>query len=293
MTYSLSRFQKETARSSYIGSLKESPARSTWLLNLLACVLAFFACVARTALGQQPAQPGGVGGQVSDPEAIQLLTNALNSMASKALLSSLLDVGIQGTTASPTGDVTGTFKAKVRGSDWSFETARGSTATSYRILNGAGTLRVNSDLKNLPPTVTQGYPLDVFPLFGRWTQFGVPGAVASVTGNVTIDNISCHQLHVKVPNPAPNSILLNHHGEMDVLVDSNTGLVTAIAFNASMDSRFNSTVRIENRFSDYQMMAGLLVPTQITHHVAGRARIVYRITTVTINNGFTDADFEN
>ena len=257
-------------------------------MTLARSLLLLVALVSAPALKSQQLQVAAV-----DSQATTLLTNSLNAMVPIAALSGIQDFKIVGTTASPTGTITGTFVAKARGTDWSLETSRGPANTSYRVLNGMGSLRVNGNIKQLSPIVTSGLPLDVFPLVGRWTAFAAAGAKAQMRGQITVDGIPCYQLHVVAPGITTGRPSLNRHGEVDVLVDAQTGLLISTAFDASTDSRFNATVRVENRVGGYQSFAGIQVPTQITHFVAGHAHIIYRITSVSINNGFSDADFTN
>ena len=251
-------------------------------------LLLFVALVSAPALNSQQLQVA-----TNDLQATTLLTSSLNAMVPSATLSGIQDFRIVGTTSSPSGTVTGTFIAKARGVDWSLETSRGPANTSYRVLNGMGSLRVNGNIKQLSPIITSGLPLDVFPLVGRWTAFAAAGAKAQMRGQVTVDGNPCYQVHVVTPNVTSGYVGLNRHNEVDILIDARTGLLVSTAFDAGTESRFNATVRIENRIAGYQSFAGIQVPTQITHFVAGHAHIIYRITSVSINNGFSDADFKN
>lgn len=229
-----------------------------------------------------------------DPKAIQLLANALNTMGG-AQKAGLADVRVEGTlrSASAPDEIIGTFVAKVRGEDWAVETTMGGRTSKYRVLNGAGTLHDGNSAKFFHPSITSGTRLDIFPLFQRWTEFDQPGSSATIVGPTTLDGATCTEIHVHSGTSKPDPARTNQHNEIDVLVDSNTGLISAIRYKAMLGMPNPHPMKVESRFARYEQLGGLLVPTRITRYLDDRPLMVFQVTSVQINNGFTDHDFRN
>ena len=227
-----------------------------------------------------------------DPVALQLLNQAFLLMGGPRK-AQVADVRVEGTLALPSAPdlAAGTFLAKARGWDISIDTVRGADRTSYRILGGRGSLRRNGDLKWLPPHNTGGTSLDSLPLFSRWTDFLSPNATITSPQLVTLDGLLCQLIHFAAQDTGRD--FMNEHGKVDVLLDSNTGLVAAIRYRVSAGPHVGDQVQIENRFANYQDFGGFLLPTRITRYIFGRPSILLRVTAVRFNNGFSDADFQN
>lgn len=228
-----------------------------------------------------------------DPQAVQLLSTALAAIGGERQ-SSLVDVRIEGTLGSPSAPdvIIGTFVAKARGADWSLETARGSTATSFRVLNGVGSIRRNGSTKPLEWPVTQGLALDIFPLFGRWTEFNDPSSMVEQEAPIVVNGVSCVTIRVRSGGSHVASSRKDSHGDVHVALDRNSGLLASVRYKAIIDGMLH-TVQIENRYQDYQILGGILVPTSITRYVGGHAVVIFRVTSLSISNGFTDTEFRN
>jgi hypothetical protein len=52
-------------------------------------------------------------------------------------------------------------------------------------------------------------------------------------------------------------------------------------------------VTIENQFEDYRLFQGLAVPTKISRTLSGHRALILRVTSVEINRGLTEGDFQN
>jgi hypothetical protein len=230
----------------------------------------------------------------SDLQAMQLLTIAFQTVGG-AQRAGLADVRLEGTLRSPDAPdvIIGTFVAKVRGEDWAVETTFGSHTSKYRVLNGAGTLDDGSSTKFFHPSITSGTRLDIFPLFQRWTEFNQPGSAASVVGPATLDGVACTHIHVHSGLTNPHPAERNQHGDVDVLVDSSTGLIAAVRYKAMLGMPNPHPMEVENRFARYERLNGLMVATRITRYLAGQPLTVFQVTAIQTNNAFTDQDFRN
>jgi hypothetical protein len=229
----------------------------------------------------------------SDPQAVQILEKALSAMEG-GKLTALVDIRLEGTMAllSSPDLAFGTFVAKVRGEDWSMETTRDATRTSYRILKGTGSMRRDESNMPLQSKSTVGLRLDILPILGRWIEFNEQGSVAQIAGTVVLDGISCYELHMRSGRSETNPLRMNSNGSVDVFVDVTTGLVIAIRYQTPVSSG-KGLILVENRYAQYQHVGGVLVPTKVTHYIGGKPLATYRITAVQTNNGFTDDDFRN
>jgi hypothetical protein len=252
-------------------------------------LISIFVLINVSLWAQQPV----VSAIQSDPQALHLLTKAFSLMGG-AQKSMLADVRVEGSLSSPMtpSEISGNFIGKIRGSDWSLETTHDTDVISYRVLNGRGSIRQKATTKPLTPAVTLGLTLDILPIFGRWTEFTEPGSVATLTGSLIIDGVNCQQIHVHSGRVAPDGRFANHHGDLDVFIDSTSGLIAAIRYKANMNDN-GKTVQIENRFGNYREIGGMFVPTQVTRYLADHPIIIFTIRTVLTNTGSKDVDFQN
>lgn len=255
-------------------------------MKSLRCFL--FALVFFPAFVSSQAQPR------RDAQAIQLLQRALAQIGGDQK-AAVRDLKIEGTIASArTPDKpTGTFVAKGRGDDFSFETTRAGVTTGYRVLMGRGSFQAAGKTTSLQPFNTSGLGLDVLPLFSRWTDF--VRAETKVDSPVPVQFRGAPHLliHVSVDPTDKSEIAANNHHEFDLILDPVTGLVAALRFKGSFGPYSGDRLEVENQFADYRTVGGFLMPTRITRLLNGHPMVVLTITSVKLNNGFADPDFGN
>jgi hypothetical protein len=227
-----------------------------------------------------------------DPVAVQLLNQAFTLMGGERF-AQIKDLRIDGTISGPDGTDVGTFLAKARGADWSLETVRGSDTTSFRVLNDKGTALINGSRKTLQSSITAGLPLDIVPLLGRWTDFRNAQSRVRVVGSELVDGAQCTQLHVLSPLSSPDLGKSNRHGEVDVFLNPISGVVSAVRYEAKLGMPSPRSVKVETRFADYKQFDGIVLPTQMARYVGGRLILFFHVKTVQLNQGFSDADFQN
>lgn len=252
----------------------------------------FFSVVAVLSL------PLGCPGQqapVRDPQAVTLLTTAYVKLGGQTS-SKLADVTLSGWLASPDSPdaSVGSFVAKARGSDFSVETTWHSGKHSkFCVLKGRGSVRTDGKMRPLPPHNTNGLTLDIFLLFGRWTDFLGSEVTVRSEGEIALDGASYQLVRVESNQPSQDPRQINDYGKSDVVIDPRTGLIASIRYAASYGIFFSSRIHVENRFDDYRVLSGMLVPRKITRYLNGQPQFVLHVESVVINAGQTDADFHN
>lgn len=249
-----------------------------------------------TSPAQQPSPTSAPQNQSPpqrDAQALQILTSALASMGD-GRQSGKIDWKIEGTLSNPDNpDVSaGTFIAKARGYDFSLDSTEGSNTTSFRILRNIGSTRTNGTTKHLPLHSTTGFAPDLLPSFHRWIEFANTDVSVRLLPNTDMDGKPCYLIEVEAPKDQDKR-KQNDLAKTDLLVDQSTGLIAAIRTSTSPTIFPSVRVTVETRYSDYQNVAGILVPMTVQKFSNGQLARVLHITSVTFNNGLTNSDFRN
>src|SRR5207249_10421176 len=230
-----------------------------------------------------------------DVEAVALLTTAYEKLGG-ATKSQLADVTLSGSFASPDSPNTsaGSFVAKARGTDFSMDVSwRSGNRSRFCVLTGKGSVRTDGKTQHLPPHMTYGLRLDLFPLFGRWTDFVSPDVTVRSEQEIALNGSLYRLVRVENSQPPEHPWLSNDYGKNDVVIDPNSGLVVSIRYTAPASKFFSIRVQVENRYEDYRLLSGLFVPTKITRYTNGQAEIVLHVDSVVANSRLLDADFQN
>ena len=229
-----------------------------------------------------------------DAAAIQILQDSFAQLGG-GQKAAIRDFRIEGTVASAAAPdkPTGTFVAKSRGDDFSFELTRNGETTSYKVLKGRGSFRAQGKTTALQPFNTSGLGLDVFPILSRWTEF--LRQETKVDAPVTVQYAgSPHVLiHIASEPREKDESTANNHSEFDLIVDPATRLLAAIRFKGSFGPYSGDRLEVENQFSNYRTVSGLPMPTRITRVLNGQPMLVLSVTSVRFNSGLADSDFVN
>ena len=261
----------------------KQPNRSTFYIFGIAAIIVLFTVVS-PSLAQGPERSA---------EALAMLNRAFTFLGGRNLAPNQ-EFLITGTITSlrAANPANGTFTAKVRGDDFSFETSLGVHQSSYRVLGGVGTVVVNGEKHFLAPHNTNGLRLDVLPLISRWTEFFRPDASVAPPTVVEREGKSLYLLRVELPDQLPDEVR-NDHGKIEIFVDPLTGMVVGQKYLASQTDFATDRTPIEHRFDDYQRFGDFLLPTHIVRYRHGQPAVELRITQVEFPSGLSDADFRN
>lgn len=253
-------------------------------LSFLTALLTFFS---------QSSLPQSATAVQRDPQAIQLLANALN-LSLSAQAPQISDAVIQGTLSNPdTPDQgVGTFVAKARGFDISVEIMAANDATSYKVLRGIGTSVVQGVKRPIPWHATAGLTLDLIPALARWTEFTDAGTSVRFLGQSEMNGKTCQLVEVEAPYDSDYR-KRNELGKLRVFIDQGSGLVYAIQYKASPFNFSSEQILIETRYSDYQSVEGILVPMTVEKLSDGQPARTFHITSVQFNMGLADSEFQN
>lgn len=231
-----------------------------------------------------------------DSGAVAILARSFLLMGG-AQKAAIADVQVEGTLAlATTPDATiGKFVTKIRGADFAIETDRNGEQTSYRVLDGNGSFRRQGKIVPLQPFNSAGLAVDFLPIFSRWTEFTDPRANVKGAEQAGFGGVPCDQVRVELvelEDRSKSPLFQNGHDTFDLCFESGSGLPAALRYQASQGPQSGDQVEIENHFAKYQAFDGILLPTQIIRHIAGRPVLALRITSVQFNNGFSHADFQ-
>ena len=242
---------------------------------------------------QQPTAASTTQPPQRDAQALQLLNAAYGAIGG-AQRPSISDVLLQGTLASPSAPQTaiGSFVAKARGLDFSIETTVQEHHKIYRVLAGVGSITVDGNTKGLPTYNTYGLSLDLFPIFARWTEFANAADTALFVGLQNSNGAPCNMVHVESPDPTDASEA-NDHGKVDVCIDAASGLVDSIQYRETEGGYTHSRATIQIVYSGYRNFGQLYVPTTVVRYIEGKPAMVFQVSQVQLNNGFSDSDFRN
>ena len=263
----------------------------TFVLAFLSLLLAFSAFPQQTATTTQPPPQ-------RDPQAIAVLTQALNAAGGATLTASLQDF-----TAS--GSIT---------YFWAGSSVQG--AATIRAL-GLANFRVDATLpegvRSWVTTRDQGSIRDtngkVSPILWHNTihlgalslpQLKIANALNDSTLSVQYsgtDTFSSHQEAViRVKEPTDSSTdpggIFSHLSAMDLLIDVSTYQVICVRDALHPPGNSMQDVRHEIAFADFRVVNGSLIPFSVTETIAGQETWSLQLDVITFNTGLTNADFQ-
>lgn len=229
--------------------------------------------------------------RVRSEQGLALLRSTQGSLRSQSG-AAIADVWVEGTISLADGS-TGTFVAKARGSDYSFETNRSGERSAYRILKGVGVAKHGDKVKHLQPHNTMGLKLDLIPQLGDWNSFESTTAQVSDPTNVESGGRAGLEVTVVTPQTTSDARYKADRNKIRVVIDAESGELLAIKFRATQGPYQSDQVNLEQRFSGYREVGGLVVPTRVAKYRDGKLIAELTINSVRVNVGLTDADFTN
>jgi len=243
---------------------------------------------------QNQNSPGG------DPKALSLAARSLASMTSGTMLTGATLTGTAKRTVGTDTD-SGSAVLKVRsatGTRLDLGLAKGQLTEIHNTQTGAP--------KHYwfgPDQVVHRAPLHnswvdagwYFPPVSVVSMLSDPLMVLSYLGHETRSGVPVEHLrasrHLSGQDPAVTA-LVQRLSTIDLYIDSSSTLPVAVAFAGHPDNDAGVNFPIEIRFSNYQSMNGAQVPMQIEELVDGGTCLTISFSSITLNSGFSDSDFQ-
>src|SRR4029077_19079239 len=115
-------------------------------------------------------------------------------------------------------------------------------------------------------------------LVGQESRNG--GTVEHVTVSLTASGL-----------PADDSATFQHLSQMEIYLDSASGLPIALTFNTHPDNNLLLDIPVEIRFSDYITVNGVQVPFHVQKYLNNNLMLDIQLQAATLNTGLTASAF--
>ncbi len=241
--------------------------------------------------------PGVSPAQTSDPQAISVLTQALNAAGGPIALGSIRDFTATGTityfwAGSP---VPGTATARGRGADqFRLDASIPQGARSHAVSHGQGAFKDTSGtVKPIPYHNTVNVGILTFPFPGIIARLNDPLTSITYVGLVQLAARQTHQVRVRRQFGAttdPNGTLSNLT-VTDYFVDAQTYLLVKVTDMTHPVGTLTRSYQHDIELENYTNIGGVNVPMLVREKITGQTIWELRLSSVSFNTGLTDADF--
>jgi hypothetical protein len=262
--------------------------RRSLLLLLVSCAISAHLAAQQTTTSQTVQK---------DPQAVSVLTQALNAAGGPAALSPIQDFKGTGTITYYWGgeEVNASVTVKGRGTgQFRLDANLPDGVRSWAVNNGTGFL------KNTDGTVkVAGYDNSVnfgsltFPYAYMVTLLQDSSMSISYVGLETAKNgnkVQHIQIH-KVFTPDPGG-MFGKLTTRDFFIDPATFQVVSTLDMVHPKNASNVNIPHEMQFSNYQRVNGVFVPFTVTEFTAGQRTFTLQLSEISFNDGLQDVDFQ-
>jgi len=128
------------------------------------------------------------------------------------------------------------------------------------------------------------------PVFSVLTEWNDAATSLKYIGLENSVSASLH--HIRVMPNADADVPLELRTPLDVYLDAQSLLVAKLVYPARPPSNLRQSVPVEVSYSDYRAVSGLLIPLHVTYSLRGQIISEYRITSVAVNQGVREEEFE-
>lgn len=230
-----------------------------------------------------------------DPQAVQILTQALTSAGGPALLNTIQDYTGSGTANYYWGDgEQGTVVVKGRGiGQYRSDATLAEGTRIFMISNGVGSV---TETDGVTRQIPQHNTLHLGSLTLPWMYLNsvVADPTVSITyvGLETKQNRQVHHIRTeRVVQLDPNSLVSKLSAE-DYFIDATTFLIVSTLDMVHPDRASNIDYPHEMQFANYQTVNGIASPFSIIETVRGNPSFSIQLNQLKFNVGLTDADFQ-
>ncbi|MGC2528614.1 MAG: hypothetical protein WA639_12760 [Candidatus Acidiferrum sp.] len=232
-----------------------------------------------------------------DPQAVAILTQALNAAGGVSAIAAVQDFTATGNVTYASADST-PASVSIRGRglhEFRIDATLTDGVHSW-IINSGAALQKNPDgsTSPLPSQDTIKPASTMFPLLELLTAVQDPSIGVSYEGSVTHDGQQVQAIAVQkyFPLGEDPAGALSGITKAHIFIDPNAFTVQSIVDKAFRRDGGQGEYSHETQFSNYQKVSGMLVPFAITESIAGQQTTMIQLSQITFNTGLNDADFE-
>lgn len=232
-----------------------------------------------------------------DPQALTVLTKAVNAAGGATALAAVQDFNASGTiTFNWAGDqVQGPVTVQSKGFHQFRMDASVPGGTQSLIINGyAGTLTPAYGQKiRLPSWNAMTSSSLTFPAARIANALADSSTTVTYVGLVTWNGSQVHQIHVAPQiDPMLNPNHFSAVGAFDLYIDPASYTVQGLSETMWWSGNFPQAYQRELAFSNYTSTNGLLLPFAVTEKLGGQQTWTLQLRAISFNTGLTDADFQ-
>ncbi len=231
-----------------------------------------------------------------DPQAVAVLTQALNVAGGVSVLSAIQDYTASGTANYYWGDgEQATVVVKGRGtSQFRVDATLPEGLRSWAVSDGMGFVKEangTTDTIFTQNAVNRGNL--TFPLAHIAASLQDLSMSLTYVGLEAKDGIQVHHIRIQklYPQGSDPTGILGKLSKREFFVDSSTFYVVSSEDMTHPRDRANVDYLHEVRFSDYRQVNGVLVPFSIAETVEGHPITTIQLIQITFNTGLQDSDF--
>lgn len=240
----------------------------------------------------------GFSQTAKDPRAVATLTQVLNAAGGAAAIRAVQDFTATGSiTYYWAGDeVRGTATLRGKGiSAFRLDAALPSGARSWFVLNGDGKLRdTDGNVTDIPLHNALGLAALSVPL--QRVAANANDASFSIydKGVVQMGGQQFRQIRFEQPVPAKTDPdgSIGRLGTFDLFIDPLSNLIVGLHDQTHPVVSMNIDIPRALYFSDYRSVNGVLMPFSISEWIGGQRVWSLQLTSITVNTGLTEADFQ-
>lgn len=129
------------------------------------------------------------------------------------------------------------------------------------------------------------------PVFSALADWSNPQVILQYVGLEQIGNVNVH--HVKMQRPFAQNIGLGDYDQpLDFYIDAQSFLLVRLLYVQRAPSDLSITIPVEADYSNYQQIAGIMVPMNFTYVTNGSDTISQVVSSFAVNQGTQPTDFQ-
>jgi hypothetical protein len=235
---------------------------------------------------------------VRDPEAIQVLSQALKAAGGIPVIATTLDYTAQGNItyywAGEEVHATATVKGRGTG-QYRLDASLSNGIRSWAVSNGGGFIKEPTGaVKQIPYQNAVNFGSLTLPWAQMLRALQDSSTGVSYIGLETANGSAVHHIRLQPSFPAnadPRGTF-SKLATRDYLIDATYFTVDAIADMVHPDQAYTVNHPHVITFSGYQVVGGILVPFTVSETIAGQHTYTLVLTQISFNSGLQDSDFQ-
>ncbi len=225
-----------------------------------------------------------------DPQALAVVQNSIAAMGGAAAAAQVTDTVVTGSIAPSTGSSIkgGAFVWKTAGSDFRYEKQGNASNQAFVSGHGRPTSIRNGAVTAFEPHIALASPPLHLPVVVLARVVANQDYAVTFLGRAEVNGAPAIKVHISLETD-PISALVS---PQDWYFDALSGLPLRVEHRFPDNRRPENFVSAAEDFSDFRIVAGLLVPFRITSHENGAPVAVATVMTVTFNNNLSPTEFD-